>query len=258
MPLRKKPTTSKPLKFLMLGVGDFFPRRYYYTSFLILTNHSNVLVDCPDPLHKVLFEATRRSGISIEITDINNVILTHLHGDHSNGLEGLGFYKHFIHKRRPTIYTIAEVANNLWEHKLCGSMCRMNDLESMTPRFYQLQDFFKIRLLREGVIHRIKDLKVIIRMTKHYIPCFGLKIGYKGRWLGYSSDTAFDPEHISFLSDCHLILHETNVGGHTPYEKLLTLPESIRNKMLLVHLTDDFDTRRSKIPCAEEGKIYYV
>lgn len=258
MPPREKNSHPERLKILMLGIGDFSPRRFYSTCFLVLVKERKILVDCPDPLRRILYEGSRRSGLKLDLQDIDDIIITHLHGDHANGLESLGFYKRFAGERRPTIYTISAVAADLWEHKLSASMHRINDLESMKPKFFSLSDYFKIRLLKEDKINHIKGLKVQIRQTRHYLPCFGLKIGYGGRWVGYSSDTTFDTEHITFLSNCDLILHETNSGGHTPYEKLLTLPEAIRKKMLLVHLPDDFNTRRSKIPCAEEGKIYCI
>lgn len=246
------------MKILILGVGDFFSRKYYSTSFLLLYDNQKILVDCPDPLRRMLYDASKRSGFQIDLPDINDVILTHLHGDHSNGLEGLGFYKRFVEGRRVTLYTIPEVATELWEHKLRASMGAITDLETHRTRHFHLKDYFRIRLFKFGKINRVKNLKIVIRRTKHYIPCFGLKIGYRGKWVGYSSDTSFDPEHIEFLADCDLILHETNIGGHTPYEKLIELPADIRRKMLLVHVPDDFDVRRSKIACASEGKILEI
>jgi hypothetical protein len=42
-----------------------------------------------------------------------------------------------------------------------------------------------------------------------------------GARLGFSSDTAFDPDLIAFLSAADLIVHETNYGpAHTPYASL--------------------------------------
>ena len=244
------------MKILMLGVGDFFSRRYYSSSFVLLYDNRTLLVDCPDPIRRMLYDASQLSGLRLDLKDLNDVIVTHLHGDHSNGLESLAYYKRFVEKRRPTIYTIPEVADNLWEHKLKASMHYQQDLETGEPQYSTLEDYFKLSLLKPGIVNTVKGLKIQIRYTRHFIPCFGLKIAYGGRCLGYSSDTAFDPEHIAFLSDCDLIFHESNLGGHTPYEKLLELPIDIRKKMLVVHVHDDFDVKNGSIHCAREGAVY--
>ena len=45
---------------------------------------------------------------------------------------------------------------------------------------------------------------------------------------------------------------------HTPYEKLAALPESLRSKMRLTHLPDDFDADSSVIEPLREGRVYEV
>ncbi|MBN1902312.1 MBL fold metallo-hydrolase [Candidatus Sumerlaeota bacterium] len=247
-----------PLSFLVLGIGDFFSKLYYHTHFIIYADENPVLVDCPDPLPKALYEASQKSGIEISLDDIDHVILTHLHGDHSNGLESLGFYNYFVLKRKPVIHTIPEVKEAMWVNKLKASMSPItNDKFEKTGEF-QLGDFFRLKMLPPGKTSTIKGMKIRIRYTRHYIPCFGFKVHYKGRCLGYSSDTVFDPEHIGFLSDCDLILHETNHGGHTKYEMLESLPPSIRKKIRLIHIYDEFDVKKTCMPVVEQGKLYHV
>ena len=67
---------------------------------------------------------------------------------------------------------------------------------------------------------------------------------------------------IEWLSTADLIVHEatsmTHSGAHTPYEKLAALPESLRAKMRLTHLPDDFDAGASVIEPLREGKVYEV
>ena len=80
-----------------------------------------------------------------------------------------------------------------------------------------------------------------------------------GRTLGYSADTAFDPDLISFLSAADLIIHETNFGpAHTPYSSLAALPAELRSKMRLVHYPDSFDLASSNITPLLEGQILRV
>lgn len=250
--------TKSPLSVLVLGIGDFFSRKYYHTSMVLLAEGRPIFVDCPDPLPKMLHEASRKSGINLGLGDIDDVILTHLHGDHANGLESLGFFNKFVSHKKPTLHTIPEVADVIWENRLKSSMGTLVDKDYKPCGEMGLSDFFRIRILKPEKWFSIAGVKIKIHYSKHFIPCFGFKVSYKGRSFGYSSDTAFDPAHIDFLSDCDLIIHETNKGGHTEYERLLTLPEEIRRKMMLIHIWDDFDVRKSRIRVAREGGLYPV
>ena len=47
-----------------------------------------LLVDCPHPIRKMMREA---KGTSIDVGDISALCLTHLHADHSSGVEGFGY-----------------------------------------------------------------------------------------------------------------------------------------------------------------------
>lgn len=247
-----------PLSFLILGIGDFFSKLYYHTHFVIFAEDCPVLVDCPDPLPKSLYEASQKSHVKISLDNIDHVILTHLHGDHSNGLESLGFYNYFVRRRKPVIHTIPEVRKVIWNNKLRASMSPKTNNNFEKIGELSLEDFFRLKMLYPNKTSTIKGMRIRIRYTRHYIPCFGFKVYYKGRSLGYSSDTVFDPEHIEFLSDCDLILHETNKVGHTKYEMLQSLPPVIREKMRLIHIYDEFDVKKSEMPVVEQGVLYHV
>jgi ribonuclease BN (tRNA processing enzyme) len=81
-------------------------------------------------------------------------------------------------------------------------------------------------------------------------------VEFGGRTLGYSSDTAFDPDLISFLSPADLIIHETNFGpAHTPYASLAGLPAEIRARLRLVHYPDGFDAGPDGLALLHEGEI---
>ena len=115
---------ASELRILTLGIGDFFTRRFYNTSFIILAaDQPPILIDAPSPLAKVIHDASESADLPIDIADIDHLILTHLHGDHCNGVEELGFFNRFNRQKgKPTIYTIAEVEKDLWPHRLKASM----------------------------------------------------------------------------------------------------------------------------------------
>ena len=66
------------------------------------------------------------------------------------------------------------------------------------------------------------------------------------------------PSRAPWLAEADTIIHETNYGVHTPYERLAALPESVRAKMKLIHYPDDFDIPRSTIECLHEGHLLDV
>ncbi len=252
--------SGKPLTAIPLGVGDFFSKTDYSTAFLILGGRTKLLIDCPEPLRKVLHEATTKAGVDVDLSDIDAVLLTHLHGDHSNGLEGLGYWRKSSPDSPglPEVCCLPEVLIDLWERKLRGAMGRNYMPNRGIDATFSLEDYFVPRQIGQGKPFQIGDLEVEVRRTRHSLPCCGCKIRYGGRTLGYSCDTDFDPDHISFLEESDLIFHETNLAIHTPYEDLAGLPEAIRGKTRLVHLRDEFDRAASILEPAEAGRLYVV
>ncbi|MCX7017236.1 MAG: MBL fold metallo-hydrolase [Candidatus Sumerlaeota bacterium] len=249
-----------PLQVIPLGVGDYFSRVNYTTTFLVLGGTTRMLIDCSDPLQKELHEATTRAGLPLGVNDIDAVLLTHLHGDHANGLEGLGFFRKQAKDSpgRPTIYLLPEVLTDLWERRLRGPMGRAHMPTKGIDAVSELTDYFDPHPVEPGKPFRVGDLEIEARRSRHVLPCMGCKIHYGGRTLGYSSDTDYDPAHIEFLSDSDLIFHETSGGVHADYQLLAKLPEPLRKRMRLVHLPDDFDRASSAIEPAEAGKVYVV
>lgn len=253
-------TESSPLRVIPLGVGDFFSRVNFTTTLLVLGGHTCLLIDCPEPVRKVLYESTTAAGEVVDAFDIDAVLLTHLHGDHSNGLEGFAFYRK--QKKgspgRPPLYALPENLESLWEHKLKAAMGRSYLPEKGIDSTSSLDTYFEPHPIQPGVPFQIGDFAIEVQRTRHPVPCVGCKVRYNGRTFGYSSDTDFDPQLIAFLEEADLIFHECNEGVHTTYDELSLLPEPMRRKMRLVHLSDDFDRQQSLIEPAAAGKVYLV
>ena len=117
--------------------------------------------------------------------------------------------------------------------------------------------------LQAGVT-RLGPLLIERRFTRHHIPTTALRIsldtgrrdGRRPRpLLGYSADTAFDPDLIAWLAEAELVVHETNFGVHTPLAALLTLPAELRTRMRLIHYPDQLDPDTAPIECLREGQI---
>jgi ribonuclease BN (tRNA processing enzyme) len=239
---------------LVLGVGDTFSERHHSSALLLRCEGFSLAIDCPDMYRGVLKDASKKAGITLSLSDIHHVLITHVHGDHMNGLEGVAFYKHFVDRERLRLVTAPEVRENIWEQRLKASMSMLwNGTEHRTLGF---DDYFEHVPLSWSDAIRVGPFSIRARRTIHHVPTSALFVEAAGRSLGYSADTAFDPELIAFLEPADLIIHETNFGpAHTPYASLAALPAELRGKMRLIHYADAFDTDASVIAPLHEGEI---
>jgi ribonuclease BN (tRNA processing enzyme) len=243
------------LRLVCLGCGDAFSARWYSTCFALESEETWLLVDCPHPIRKILHEAASPLGLALDVDSFSAVLLTHLHADHASGIEGWSYYSKFVLNRRPVLLAHPEVTGAMWEHSLSGSMAPAYPDSNEPQSAATLDDFFDVRALSEESTVTHGPFQIECRRTCHPIPTFALRIKAGGKMLGYSCDTSFDPGLIEWLSHADVMIHETNRGIHTPYEALVGLPVSLRERMRLVHYPDDFDLNRSVIPVLKQGDI---
>ena len=247
-----------PFSFIPLGVGDAFSALYYSSCVALEAEGAWLLVDCPHPIRKMMREAGQAAGIPLDLDKVSGIALTHLHADHASGLEGFAFALHFAAGRKARLVAHPEVAAGLWEGHLAAGMGQTLPEPQGKPEPHSLQDFFEVSHLPEGEVARVGPFAIECRRTIHHIPTTAFRIRAGGRCLGYSADTAFDPGLIEWLSAADLIVHETNLGVHTPYEKLAALPEALRARMRLIHYPDDFNAKASVIEVLNQGRRYAV
>jgi ribonuclease BN (tRNA processing enzyme) len=251
----------------VLGVGNAFTSRYYNTSFLIRSNQL-VLLDCPQALFRLLRER------GIDPGSIDRVIVTHIHGDHTSGLETLLLWKRWVARSRLTVYTTKRVWDELKERFFPGfSATFTRDLERIVET--ELEDYADFSELKEDRDNLVADgLKVEFRYNWHPTPTLGLKLISPEGVVGISGDTCYRPtllrrllEHGvidadryqklagNWLWESDVIYHEVErgeAGAHTSEVELLSLPPDVRRKIRLIHLADDFDD--GELPLAREGE----
>jgi ribonuclease BN (tRNA processing enzyme) len=242
---------------VVLGVGDTFSERHHTSALLLCCDGASIAVDCPDTYRGVLRDAAAISGRPLSLDGIDDVLITHVHGDHMNGLEGVAFYKRFAQRRRVRLIASAEVRTVIWDQRLVASMGVLWDGQAF--RDLGFDDYFDFVPLPWTEAITVGPFRIRARRTRHHVPTSAILVEAGGRTLGYSSDTAFDPELIAFLSSADLIIHETNLGpAHTPYERLAELPAELRARMRLIHFTDQFDLAASVIAPLAEGDVLAV
>ncbi len=245
------------LSFISVGVGDAFSTRHYSSSLLLESQGRRLLVDCAHPIRKALYEATGPEGF-VDLGDLDAVLLTHLHADHASGLEGYGFFAYFVLQRRAQILAHPLVSEHLWHGHLAAGMSTLFGDDGATPVSMDLDDYFQITALSTEEPVCFGPFQILCRFTHHPVPTTAVRISAGGRTLGYSSDTSFDPELIRWLEPAELVVHETNLGIHTDYQRLCELPEALRARMRLIHYPDDLDPRSSAIEPLVQGRRYLV
>lgn len=241
-----------------LGVGDAFTALHYSTCVALEADDTLVLIDCPHPIQKMMREAKLTSGLALDPARVSAVILTHLHADHSSGLEGLGYWMFFVQQRKLPLYLHADVLKDLWHGHLAAGMTHLLPAPGAPTIEMGLESYFEIHLLHEDAPVQHGPFAIECRKTIHHIPTTALRIRAEGRTLGHSADTAFEPALIEWLAKGDLVVHETNYGVHTPYENLAALPADLRARMRLIHYPDDFDLAGSVIEPLAQGHVYSV
>jgi len=253
------------MRVLITGVGDAFTKKHFGSSALIEALQGYVQLDCPDLIHRALHEATGRAGWNVDADDIHDILLTHLHGDHCNGLESFGFLRRFHRADNPNLplprlHTSPAAAERVWE-RLAPAM---DGAASEGPN-NQLKDFYDLRIMTPDApdspdrAAQIAGLSVRCRYTGHPVPTIGLLITDGRATLGWSSDTPFEQAHIDWLSEADVIVHESNTGAaHTDIEQLNALSDDLRRKMRIVHQRDDFDPSRTDITLLNEGDVLRI
>lgn len=242
------------MKLYPLGVGDAFARRYFSTSLALQAEGRWLLIDCPHPIRRMMHDA----ATALDVGDIDAVVLTHLHGDHVSGLEGLAFYNLFKKKRRTVLLCHPDVRADLWEGHLAVAMrdLMMPDGTPVPPLSFE--DYFDWRPITPETMVQMGPFAVECRLVQHHIPTTAVRITAGGHSMAYSADTRFDPGLIEWLAEAELVVHETNVAPHTPYADLMTLPAELRARMRLVQYADEFDVEGSAIEPLREGRVYAV
>lgn len=243
------------MRILIIGIGDAFTQLHFGSSALIEGPEGYVLIDCPDLIHRAIREAIQRAGWGVDASRIHDIVITHLHGDHSNGLESFGFARMLRCSQTPSeppprLHINEPASKRVWE-KLAPAMDG-----TCLPRPPRLTDFFALNVIDPESEVIIAGLSVRCRFTRHPVPTTGLLVS-DGTWtLGWSGDTSFEPAHIDWLNQADLIVHESNRGPvHTPIEALNVLPDEVRSKMRLIHLPDDFDHSSTDIGVLAEGDV---
>jgi glyoxylase-like metal-dependent hydrolase (beta-lactamase superfamily II) len=225
-----------------IGTGSGLNPILGHTSFVVRGNSDRaLLVDCGGTVPIELL----RQGKLMEITD---VLITHPHGDHMHGLEGLGFANYFMFRRRnenrPNLYLATDtLAHDLWENGLKVSM-RYAQTDEGLPMDATLETYFKVNTGNQIKIPGLPEVDFFPTHHVHKMESYGIRMGEQIWYSGDTLDLPVTPARLIF-QDCQF--YETKSDVHVSYDKLKReLSDEVRARVHLVHLGGGWDKKDAK------------
>ena len=255
----KKPLklrNSGKLEFVFIGTGTALGRKLYQNNCIIIKGNTHILVDFgmtgPVALKKLA---------GLDVTEINNILITHSHSDHIGGLEYLALSKRYYvnsnqNNSKLKIITTPEYRDILWDMSLRGGLEWNESNKSGKPLTYA--DYFetiypKVISKKPRLILGIdfQDIHIEMFRTLH-IPdnavtlaeaflTFGIFVDNR---IMFSADTKFDKELFDLYADrSEVMFHDASLQPnpvHASIQQLRTLPKKFKEKMYLMHYGDDY------------------
>lgn len=229
---------SSQVKLTFLGSGS---------AFTVGENnfHSNILIEDIATSKKLLFDCGSDIRLSLHalgmsFTDIDAVYISHIHSDHTGGLEWLGFTRYFSGTGSPELYVPHDVVTPLWETLRAG-MCTLDDQKS------DLNTYFNVKTVDKSHKFEWMGYQFNLEKSKHVVnngvdlPCYGLTFSVADEVIYISSDACLTyDETPDRYNHSTLIFHDCETlpflsGVHANYKQLVKLPQEIKEKMWLYH-----------------------
>lgn len=221
-------------KLIVLGAGDAFATGgKHTTSFLVTGDANGFLIDCGAST------LVRLKQEKYPLHKINQVFITHFHGDHYGGLPFL-FISYAFQVSEPFSLTI---------YGPTGIEEQVKKLhEVMYPDTWHMIEPLPIQFVEYGrVWQSTPDLEVQAIPVVHSPPSFphGLRFRWDKKILAFSGDTEWTENLIDIAKDAELFITECNnlnkeTPGHLSYKSLTdNLSDLQARKIMISHMGED-------------------
>lgn len=226
----------------------------YQNNVLVIKGNDHILIDCGTLCPTAFY------NYHLNISEVQNLLVTHSHADHIGGLEEVALLGRYVTKRRPNIIITDEYKEILWEQSLRGG----NSYGEYTDGGYLGFDDYFNQIKPEVIANsprpflhsKIGSIDIKIFRTKH-IPdsagtwensFYSTGVLIDDRIL-FPSDTRFDKDLLDWLlpkyPSIECIFHDCQFypgGVHAFYGELKTLPADVKKKMYLCHYGDNYES----------------
>jgi len=216
------------MKITMLGVGNGFSPGVYDNNVLLEDGGQCCLIDCGTTAWLSLEQMGRRRE------EIETIFITHLHFDHSGGVESAALYGKYVAGRKQRLIVPQPIAGLFWDGVLRGTI--ENKGEGLTT----LSDYFEVETPAEGETFTLcGGVRAIWFSTNHVTGKFSCGLFMNGR-IVFTSDMRNDLPLLLNLErqGAEYILHDCQLKGaqvHADFETMKGYPEQIQEKILLMH-----------------------
>lgn len=238
-------------------------------SMIIESENTNILIDTGPGIVSSINKLNR------SCSDVNNVLLTHVHGDHVSGFAYFVWNRLFEHMGKNTN------ANDL---NVYGKKDTIELATLMLSHSYPALEFpFKINfhIVNDFDSIIVEDLEMKIIPANHTVPTISCVIKSKNKKLVYSSDTLPTNMLIEESLNADLLLHEGMFTNASNELSLKVKHSTAKNagefakktsakQLLIVHISPEFLGKEKKllseaneeyngpISIPTEGSIYIV
>ena len=243
------------LEVTFVGSGGAFSRRFGHTNAWVEAGDTRLMIDFGYQT-PARIEAMGRS-----LNEITAVAVSHLHADHTGGLEELAFRRFFPNGTRPLLLVPAPLVDPLWSHSLRGGLEWLADAQG-EARHCNLETFFELLPL-SAAWHRCGDLEIRSFAVDH-VPgkvCFAFVVRRRGsrEQAIFGCDTRGlirELQTVPLAPDFRLgpVFHDVDVVGqvggggiHTPLDLLRDYPASVRERIVLTHYLDAIEPHEERL-----------
>jgi CRP-like cAMP-binding protein/phosphoribosyl 1,2-cyclic phosphodiesterase len=235
----------------VIGSGHGFDPSADTSGFIIWVNGRGILVDPPVDTTQWL----RLNGVDSRL--ISDLVLTHCHADHDAGT-----LQKLLEEGRVRLHTTATIIDSF--------VRKYRGLLGLTGN--QLRALFDFVPVTVNEPVNIAGANFFFRYNFHPIPTLGFSTTFQGKTFAYSGDHLNDAKYLQKLHesglinktrlddllefewDADLILHEAGVPPiHTPVEALVALPQDVKERLYVNHISVDKIPRDSGLKLAQPG-----
>ncbi len=239
-----------------LGSGSAFvnSNENFQSNIVLKVNDKRLLYDCGTTINDAL------NNVKLEASDIDSIYISHLHADHSGGIEFMAFKTFFSPDAKPTLIGHSDILSKGWKHSWSGG------LEANQGESVELKNYFN--LITHSNIGRFEFEGIMFEPVKTHhvdnkngwVPSFGLFFNTGKNKVLITGDTQFDTKTLlPYYKKADQIFHDCEFadypgGVHAQFKQLSTLPKEIKAKMYLYHYSvTDYTITQYKDMVKEEG-----
>lgn len=236
----------------VIGSGSGFDPDEMTSGFILWINKRGILVDPP-------VDSTcwmKKMGINPRLID--DCILTHCHADHDSGI-----LQKLLEEKKINLHTTDTVLESF-----------VRKYQALTGLNYKtFLSLFHFHPVTLQVPIRINGGEFRFFYTLHSVPTIGFEVYYQGKSFVYSSDSLYDQqtfrklfkkgdinryrmiELANFPWHHSVIFHEAGIPPlHTPMANLVKLPDSVKKRIYLIHVSDSTIPEGSNLHKAPDGR----